>query len=96
MQKEISFYNYIKLQTETPKTQEDLFNKYWPYIEEAVKAIHNSRPVSMSLEILYQFVENLCAEKKSNVLYASLKQLCEEHIKSDLPKLTIYPFLDYL
>jgi cullin 4 len=80
-------------QIETPKALEDLFNKHWPYIEEAVKAIHNSRPVSMSLEILYQFVENLCAEKKSNLLYTSLKQLCEEHIKSELPKLTIYPFL---
>jgi cullin-4 len=42
----------------------------------------------MSLEILYQYVENLCAEKKSNTLYLSLKQLCEEHIKNDLPKLS--------
>ncbi len=76
----------------TPVSPEDSFNKLWPHLEEAVKAIHNSKPISMSLEILYQNVENLCSDKKSNIAYSSLKQLCESHIKQELPKLTIYPF----
>jgi cullin-4 len=52
----------------------------------------------MSLEILYQYVENLCAEKKANSLYQTLKQLCEEHIKAELPKLTtqVYNPIEYL
>lgn len=68
---------------------EDSFNKLWPYLEEAVKAIHNSKPIAMSLEILYQNVENLCFEKKTSIAYSSLRQLCEEHIKQELPKLTM-------
>ena len=75
-----------------PKAVEDYFVKLWPNLEKAVRAIHSSQPVSMSLEILYQNVETLCAEKKANLLYSSLKQLCEEHIKEQIPKLTIYPF----
>lgn len=71
------------------KSTEDFFKKLWPYLEEAVKAIHDSRKISMSLEILYQYVENLCAEKKSSALYNSLKHICEEHIRNDLPKLTL-------
>ena len=43
----------------------------------------------MSLEILYQYVENLCSEKKANLLYTSLKQLCEEHIKNEVDKLAM-------
>ena len=77
---------------ETPKSTEDNFKKLWPLLNEAVNAIHLSKPVSISLEILYRHVENLCSEKKANLLYESLKQLCEEHIKSELPKLTKYPF----
>jgi translation initiation factor 2B subunit (eIF-2B alpha/beta/delta family) len=98
----LSFFsskNWIKLVLikllfkETPKTNEDFFTKLWQSLEAAVTAIHKSNPVSMSLEILYQYVENLCSEKKSNLLYASLKQLCEVHIKSEVSKLIIYPFI---
>ncbi len=57
-------------------------------MEEAVKAIHKCKPVSMSLEILYQNVENICFEKKSSQAYLTLKQLCEEHIRAEVPKLS--------
>jgi cullin-4 len=77
----------IKNLKETPKSNGDFFTKLWKSLESAVTAIHKSMPVSMSLEILYQYVENLCAEKKSSTLYSSLKQLCEEHIKSEVAKL---------
>ena len=88
----------IKNLKETPKSQEDSFNKLWPCLEEAVKAIHNSKPVSMSLEILYQNVENICFEKKASQAYTGLKKLCEEHIKSEISKLTlpVDDQLDYL
>lgn len=74
-----------------PRNEEDSFSRLWKNIDEAVRAIHESRPVSMSLEMLYQSVENLCAEKKSSNLYMALKQLCDEHIQRELPKLTLYP-----
>jgi cullin-4 len=88
----------IKNLKETPRPSVDSFGKLWPCLEEAVKAIHNSKPISMSLEILYQNVENICFEKKSNVAYSSLKLLCEEHIKSEIPRLTTQmdDQLDYL
>lgn len=77
---------------ETPRPVEDTFSVLWKSLDDAVRAIHERRPVSMSLEILYKNVEYLCAEKQANVLYSSLKQLCEEHIQVEVPKLTIYPF----
>lgn len=46
----------------------------------------------MSLEILYQYVENICYEKKSSQLYSTLKQLFEEHIKDQITSLVLYPF----
>jgi cullin-4 len=71
-----------------PNKAEESFNKLWASLEEAVRAIHNSRPVSMSLEILYKNVENICSEDKSSRLYLALKLLCEEHIRNEVPKLT--------
>ena len=79
----------IKNFRDVPKAVEDYFAKLWPNLEKAVRAIHRSEPVSMSLEILYQSVETLCAEKKANLLYNSLKQLCEEHIREQVPKLSL-------
>ena len=75
-----------------PRNEEDNFLRLWKNIDEAVRAIHESTPVSMSLELLYQSVENLCAEKKSSMLYSALRQLFEEHIKREVPRLTLYPF----
>lgn len=88
----------IKNLKETPKSQEDSFNKLWPCLESAVRAIHNQTPISMSLEILYQNVENICFEKKGSQAYTALKQLCDEHIRGEIKKLTL-PMddqLDYL
>jgi cullin-4 len=70
------------------KADVDYFPKLWPSLEKTVKAIHNSEPISTSLEILYQSVETLCAEKKANQLYNALKQLCEEHIRDQIGPLT--------
>ncbi len=74
---------------DVPKADVDYFAKLWPNLEKTVRAIHNSEPISMSLEILYQSVETLCAEKKASQLYNALKQLCEEHIKQQIPGLTL-------
>ena len=72
---------------EIPKIRDEFFKKLWPSLEEAVRAIHDNRKIETSLEILYQYVENLCAEGFSSHLYASLKKVCEEHIVRDLPQL---------
>ncbi len=86
------------IRKETPKRVEDLFEKLWPFLELAVKAIHTKSSVAMSLEILYRYVENLCAERKENLLYNSLKELFEMHVKNEVPNLTnsIDDYLDYL
>lgn len=73
---------------ETPRSAEDNFSTLWKSLNEAVRAIHEQRPVSTSLEILYKNVEYLCAEKQAQKLYVALKQLCEEHIQNEVPKLT--------
>lgn len=88
----INFLNNCKKFIAVHRNEEDSFCRLWKNIEEAVCAIHESKPVSMSLEMLYQSVENLCTEKKSSILYSALKQLCDQHIQRELPKLTLYPF----
>lgn len=80
------------------KNSENCFDKLWPCLKDAVGAIHNCKPISMSLEILYQNVENICFEKQSNLAYSALKGLCEEHIRNEIPKLTMHMdnHIDYL
>ncbi|RNA41656.1 cullin-4A [Brachionus plicatilis] len=41
-----------------PRNDEDNFSRLWKNIDEAVRAIHESRPVSMSLEMLYQKIND--------------------------------------
>jgi cullin 4 len=81
----IVFVNY-KLKV-IPKENKNLFDCLWPSLNEGVRAIHQSRPITTSLEVLYQNVENLCFENKGSLLYVSLKRMCEEHIINELPKL---------
>jgi cullin-4 len=71
---------------------EDLFVQLWPSLNQAIKAIQHKHSIALSLEILYRHVESLCAAKKEDTLYDSLKQVCEEHITSLIPELTKYPF----
>lgn len=67
-----------------PKLPENYQHETWDKLKEAVVAIHNSHAINSSLEELYQAVENLCSHKMSAHLYDQLKQVCENHVKSNI------------
>lgn len=72
-----------------PTLPQDYQDTIWQKLEEAVVAIQNSKPISYSLEELYQAVENLCSYKLDAPLYTKLYELTEAHLKSK-----IAPFLE--
>ncbi|XP_071837977.1 cullin-4A-like [Apostichopus japonicus] len=63
-----------------PDLPENYVQQTWERLRDAVRAIHESRPIRYSLEELYQAVENMCSHKKSGTLYKQLKEVCEKHI----------------
>ncbi|KAI9090838.1 cullin [Phlyctochytrium arcticum] len=75
---------------EKPKVPDDYFPTMWGHLESAVKAIQNSQRVSHSLEELYRGCENLCQQKKGDQLYSRLRNVCDEHIQSQLATLDMY------
>ncbi|XP_052215829.1 cullin-4A-like [Dreissena polymorpha] len=74
----------IKNFKEKPKLPENYQQETWGKLREAVDAIHASRAICLSLEELYQAVENMCSYKMSSMLYEQLKQVCEAHVKRSI------------
>ncbi|KAM8964702.1 cullin-4B isoform X2 [Sarcophilus harrisii] len=74
----------IKNFKEKPKLPENYTDETWQKLKDAVEAIQNSTSIKYNLEELYQAVENLCSYKISANLYKQLRQICEEHIKSQI------------
>lgn len=60
----------------------------WDLLKAAVRAIHTKTLISTSLERLYSAVDNLCAHHKGASLYDRLKVLCDDHIKTEIQKLS--------
>ncbi|KAG0233962.1 Cullin-4A [Actinomortierella wolfii] len=71
----------IKNFTVTPQLSQDYEQETWKVLQQAVRAIQESRPVSSSLEELYKTCENLCHQKLSDSLYKKLSDECERHVK---------------
>ncbi|KAF9163323.1 Cullin-4B [Actinomortierella ambigua] len=71
----------IKNFTVTPQLPKDYEQQTWKVLQDAVRAIQESRPVSSSLEELYKTCENLCHQKMGDTLYKSLSDECERHVK---------------
>ncbi|KAG0046419.1 Cullin-4B, partial [Gryganskiella cystojenkinii] len=71
----------IKNFTVTPQLPANYEDETWAVLQQAVRAIQNSRPVSSSLEELYKTCENLCHQKYGDALYKKLSAECERHVK---------------
>ncbi|XP_036621814.1 cullin-4B-like [Trichosurus vulpecula] len=63
---------------------ENYTDEIWQKLKEAVAAIQNSTSIIYNLEELYQAVENLCSYRIAANLYKQLRQICEEHIRSQI------------
>lgn len=75
----------LKVQSESPSSYgEDT----WCKLKDSVCAIYEERPISLTLNELYQAVENCCACKMASSLYERLKSVCEEHVVKLLPFFT--------
>ncbi|XP_071163258.1 cullin-4A-like [Mytilus edulis] len=74
----------IKNFKEKPRLPDNFQALTWDKLAESVQAIHTSRSINSSLEELYQAVENMCSHKMSAALYDQLKQICENHVKSNI------------
>lgn len=74
----------IKNFKDKPKLPENYTDETWHKLKEAVEAIQTSTSIKYNLEELYQAVENLCSYKISANLYKQLRQICEDHIKSEI------------
>lgn len=72
-----------------PTLPDNYQDSIWEKLEKAVVAIQVSKPISYSLEELYQAVENLCSYKMDAQLYNKLYQLTEAHVQSQID-----PFLE--
>ncbi|KAJ3333629.1 Cullin-4 [Blyttiomyces sp. JEL0837] len=70
-----------------PKIPENFESETLDRLGKAVEAIHGKRAVSESLEELYKSCENLCIQKKGEVLYGRLRALLDRHIRNELLKL---------
>jgi len=64
-----------------PKPKDDFQERSWEKLSSAVLAIQNSRPISTSLEQLYQMVENLSSMGQAEKVYGQLKGLIERHVE---------------
>lgn len=74
----------IKSMKELPRLPDNYQEVAWKNLEEAVIAVQRSTSIPQALEDLYQAVENLCAHGFAPVVYSRLKNLTEEHVRSNL------------
>ena len=64
----------------------------WRKLQEAILAIYDERPISYTLEELYQAVENMCSYKMAPTLYGRLRSICQEHVATLVPIFQKYPY----
>ena len=71
----------------------DYFDKIWPLLKQALKAILNGTTSPTNEEQLYRHINHLCttssneANPASNLLYEHLRQVLDEHIQTLVPLL---------
>ncbi|KAK2719883.1 cullin-4B-like [Artemia franciscana] len=63
---------------------EEYLLKAFEKLTEAVTAIHKSVPTYVLLQDLFKSVEDLCREKKDQMLYDKLRELAESHIQGQV------------
>lgn len=85
----------------TPQLPKDYELETWKVLQEAVRAIQESRPVPSSLEELYKTCENLCHQKYADSTYNRLKAEVESHVRTVVESLNAdqtekEPFLEHV
>ncbi|KAF9174394.1 Cullin-4B [Mortierella sp. AD010] len=70
----------IKNFTVTPQLPKDYELETWKVLQQAVRAIQDSQPVTSSLEELYKTCENLCHQKYGDSLYKKLSVEIDSHV----------------
>ena len=74
-----------------PDVPSDYGEQMWKKLQEAIVAIYDERPISYTLQELYQAVENLCSYKMAPTLYGRLQSICQEHVATLVPIFQKYP-----
>ncbi|KAF9277765.1 Cullin-4B [Mortierella alpina] len=77
----------IKNFTVTPQLPKDYELETWKVLQQAVRAIQESKPVASSLEELYKTCENLCHQKYGDSLYKKLSAEVESHVQKVVEEL---------
>eukprot|EP00798_Chlamydomonas_sp_ICE-L_P023806 gene23806-9369_t len=77
-----------------PALPTDFEETTWAKIQDAINAVHCKRPVTCSLEELYNAVQDMCMHKMSERLYQRLQQECNTHISAQILSLRNHPQLD--
>ncbi|KAF6774413.1 hypothetical protein AHF37_06710 [Paragonimus kellicotti] len=69
-----------------------VFESAWPKLKRATVAVFQNAPVEYTLEELYRYVEDVCAQKMLVDLYSDLKLLMQDFVEGLLPIFIRYPF----
>ncbi|KAF7232606.1 hypothetical protein EG68_08001 [Paragonimus skrjabini miyazakii] len=69
-----------------------VFESVWPKLKRATIAVFQNAPVEYTLEELYRYVEDVCAQKMLIDLYSDLKLLMQDFVEGLLPIFIKYPF----
>ena len=77
-----------------PKLPDNFESSNWDRLEDAVRAVQCARPVSCSLEELYNAVENLCVHNLAAKVYPQLQELCDQHAQTMINSLASWSSLD--
>ena len=63
--------------------EQPTFNEeIWQILADSVKKIQNNEVLSISCEKLYQYVQSICKNENTEILFNKLKNLCEDHTKT--------------
>merc|ERR1712137_109294 len=73
----------IKSLSDVPQLPSDYKSKTWSKLSHAVDAIHESSPVSDSMESLYNSVKDLCLHKFAEETYQNLRQQYQKYLQTD-------------
>ncbi|KAF8569004.1 hypothetical protein P879_04516 [Paragonimus westermani] len=75
-----------------PSQHISVFESVWPKLKRATIAVFQNAPVEYTLEELYRYVEDVCAQKMLVDLYSDLKLLMRDFVEGLLPIFIKYPF----
>eukprot|EP00197_Chlamydomonas_leiostraca_P016154 CAMPEP_0202861492 /NCGR_PEP_ID=MMETSP1391-20130828/2868_1 /ASSEMBLY_ACC=CAM_ASM_000867 /TAXON_ID=1034604 /ORGANISM="Chlamydomonas leiostraca, Strain SAG 11-49" /LENGTH=749 /DNA_ID=CAMNT_0049540895 /DNA_START=162 /DNA_END=2411 /DNA_ORIENTATION=- len=84
----------IKPLKSKPALPEDFEATTWAKLQDAVRAVHDKRPVSCSLEELYAAVQDMCLHKMADKLFTKLQEECDAHVARTVARLAAHTSLE--